>query len=447
MTWQPEPGGLDVAFQTYSETTAEDQPFFQADIAGTIAHVLGLQQVGLLPAHEVSQLVTALQRLAADGLQLDPRFEDVHMNIEAAITGQLGDLGKKLHTGRSRNDQVATAITIVARQGIAEAAHAACLLVEALTHQAAQHMETPWTAKTHLQPAQPATIGFLLTAHATRLQDQVVALLTAFDTLDESPLGSGAVAGSTLPLDPAYTAALLALAPPRNALLATGSRDAAKLTANAAAATGEVVASLCSDLLELFAAGQLELPPGTTTGSSLMPQKRNPDLLELARGKARALAGPAAAIQAVTSGLGLGYMRDFQVTKPHLVAAIRDLTATLRILASTTPGMAFFGAPWPEGITATDEAEALVASGTPFRDAYHAIAAKAQAAATGTPTEWLAPNPDLRATRGGPAPVAVRAQIDALFAHGADLAAACQEALAEAQVPFDLLTGAPEVAV
>ncbi len=441
MTWQPTPGAVDQDFLAYSETTKDDEPFLHADLAGTIAHVKGLHKAGLIGAHEEDALVTSLQDLAKHGLVLDPALEDVHMNIECHLTDALGTTGKKVHTGRSRNDQVATAITLVARHGLAEAAQAATLLAEALAHQATQHMETPWTATTHGQGAQPATIGFLLAAHAFRIQDQAVELLAAFDKVGESPLGCGAVAGTTLPLYPAYTADLLGLRPPRNALLATGCRDTVTTTVNVAAATGQVIAGLCTDLLALFGQGALTLPAGTTTGSSLMPQKKNPDILELARGKSHALAGPAAAVAAVTTGLGLGYMRDLQVVKPHLTMALGDLTSTLRLLAATVPGMTFAATPWAPGITATDEAEALVAQGVPFRDAYHQVAAKAQ----DPQAQWLAPDPARRASLGGPAPVQVREQIDALHASGSDLTEDCYYALQAAAKPFQLLHPMAEV--
>ena len=459
LLWQKPGVRIDARLQAFlaGEDVVLDREFFEFDIRASVAHAEGLQRIGLLTGEELGGLKRELAALADDFKRgvfvLDARHEDGHSAIEARLTERLGDAGRKIHTGRSRNDQVATCLVLHARQGLADVAVQAHRVAVALTAQAAAHAETPWVARTHGQPAQPATLGFLLAAHAFRFHALTSRLLQAFDAVGTSPLGSGAVAGSTLPLDPAFTARLLGLAPPQNALLATGGRDASLRTIQACGDVGLLTASLAQDLLDLFTAGHLDLPTGYTTGSSLMPQKRNPDALELVRGHGKALAGaPAAAVQLV-SGLGLGYMRDLQAIKPLQAQATMDAAATLAILADCIEGGTFhipadvLGAP---GITATDAVEALVAHGVPFRTAYEALAAAHHAVEEGEDLAMalqaqplpvkalqaalaaLKPDPTRRDTLGGPAPVQVRAQtttLDGLLTTQAKRLGAAQEAV------------------
>jgi argininosuccinate lyase len=319
--WSARTGsGLHPDLLAYSQTIEEDKPFLVHDLAGSSAHVLGLRKAGLLTRDEAAQLLAGLRAILreheAGTFTLQVELEDAHMNVEARLTAESGDVGRRLHTGRSRNDQVATCIVLYARAGLARLAQGLHALSESLARQAEANLETPWVARTHGLPAQPATVGFLLAAHAHRLQDAAKAALAAFEAVGESPLGSGAIGGSTLPLDPAHTASLMGLRAPRSALLATGTRDAVLLPCQVAQQAGLALASLSQDLIDLFKDGALRLPSGYTTGSSLMPQKRNPDALELARGRSKALAGPAAAVSAILAGMGLGYQRDFQLTKP-----------------------------------------------------------------------------------------------------------------------------------
>ncbi|MEA3190412.1 MAG: argininosuccinate lyase [Thermoplasmata archaeon] len=465
--WEARTGaGLHPDLLAYSETTQEDLPYLVHDLCGSSAHVLGLVRAGLLSKEEATQLLEGLRAIHRDveagAFRLDQDLEDAHMNIEARLTADLGDTGRRLHSGRSRNDQVATCIVLFARAGLAQLAQALHHLGAAVAQQAEAHRTTPWVARTHGLPAQPATLGFLLAAHAHRLQDAEAQALAAFDAVGESPLGSGAVAGSTLPLDPAFTARAMGLRAPRSALLATGTRDAVLEACAVAARTGVVVASLAQDLTTLFIDGRLRLPEGYTTGSSLMPQKRNPDALELARGRGKALGAPLAAVTAIVSGLGLGYQRDFQLTKPHLTAALGHAVATVELLVPLVSGMEATGKPDPAwtqpGIVATDVAEALVRAGMPFRSAYKAVAAAFAQVESGTPFQSaleaqglpapaleaalsaLTPDPARRATHGGPAPEAVAAALRQLAATAAALAARVATAQRAAEVPLDLLS-------
>lgn len=468
--WQARTGGgLHPDLLAYSQTIDEDKPFLIHDLAGSSAHVLGLVKAGLLTKAEAKQLLEGLRVILAaheaGSFALDVELEDVHMNIESRLTAQLGDVGRKLHSGRSRNDQVATCIVLYARQNVARLAQGLHALADALGTQAKAHLQSPWVARTHGQAAQPATFGWLLAAHAQRLQELSAKTLETFERIGESPLGSGAVAGSTLPLDPAYTAGLMGLRPPRSALLATGTRDVVLEGCLIAAHTGTVVASLAQDLIDAFGAGTLKLPGGYTTGSSLMPQKRNPDALELARGRGKALVGPLASVQGLLGGLGLGYMRDFQLSKPYLAAALTDACTTVELLAPLVQGMTYDAkagsgpADWAKpGIVATDVAEALVKAGLPFRTAYGIVAAAFAQVESGKsfqaalesqklPADQLEaalgalqPDPARRATLAGPAPQRVTEALAAFTARQATLGAAVAKAQRAAEAPFDLLS-------
>ncbi len=434
--WSARTGtGLDKAFQAFSSSIQEDAAFLQHDLIGSIAHVRGLAHAGLLTPEECNDLVNALQALLAsskDGsFTLDPDLEDVHMNIESAITAQLGDTGRKLHTGRSRNDQVATCIVLYAREHLATIAAGCSAVAKVLATQAELHASTPWVARTHGQPAQPATLGFLLSAHAWRFADAAQQILWTGRHISVSPLGSGAIAGSTLPLDPAYTADLMGLEPPMNALLGAGTRDVVTSVLQCTTKVAHCLSSLAEDLFGLASKGAVAFPSGLTTGSSLMPQKRNPDAIELVRGKARGLLGHEAAVHAIVLPLGLGYVRDLQVVKPHLVAACQDTHACLEIIHACIAGASFKAAVLAQdlalpGIGATDAAEALVAHGVPFRTAYHIVAAAHLEGVDPTATIMACDAPEAakmaaiaalqgdamaRDTLGGPAPVAVDASL------------------------------------
>jgi argininosuccinate lyase len=468
--WQARTGsGLHPDLLAYSETTKEDLPFVVHDLAGSSAHVLGLVKAGLLTKPEAKQLLTGLRALLkaheAGTFALPVELEDVHMAIESRLTAELGDVGRKLHSGRSRNDQVATCIVLYARQNTARLAQGLHALAGALATQAKAHAKSPWVARTHGQAAQPATFGWLLAAHAFRLQALADKALESFERIGESPLGSGAVAGSTLPLDPAFTAGLMGLRAPRSALLATGTRDVVLEGCLLASHAGTVLASLAQDLLDAFGAGSLKLPAGYTTGSSLMPQKRNPDALELARGRGKALAGPLASVQGILGGLGLGYMRDFQLSKPHLAAALGDACATAELLAPLVEGMAYdpkaasVAADWSKpGIVATDVAEALVKAGLPFRTAYGIVASafaevekgksfqsaleaqKLPAGQLDAALSALQPDPSRRATFGGPAPERVLEALAGFSARAKTQSTAVAAAQKAAETPFLLLS-------
>ncbi len=394
--------------QSLADSTPEDAHFLPFDIQGSIAHVWGLHKAGLLHDEEAAQLIKALQAVPED-LHLDPSLEDVHMNLEAYLHKAVGPLAKKIHTGRSRNDQVATCINLYARTGLHTIGNRVVALMETLQAQIEANQKTAWVAKTHGKPAQPATIAFLLHAHLSRWVAFSQDLEHVAKQCNQSALGSGAIAGSTLPLDPAFTAGLLGMKPPTNAMAATGTRDTITKVTQLTAFGGALIADLAQDLLQIPEA----IASQHTTGSSLMPHKRNPDALELLRGHGKALFGAAATVHGVTAGMGLGYDRDLQVTKVPLLTleTLADLVTLMEeVVRCATFTSADLGDP---GLLATDLAEALVKEGMPFRDAYAAVAQVYGLVEDGVPFEEavkslpfelvsLCADPMVRTTLGAP---------------------------------------------
>lgn len=458
----------------FSQSVEEDAQLLAVDLAGSVAHTLGLQAAGLVTQKEAYQLVDGLQTLwqqAQQGaFELDPELEDVHMNTEAALAEEIGPLAAKLHTGRSRNDQVALDLTLITRLGLAELSGDLLAAAQALAEQAKAHVGTPWVAKTHGQPAQPATLGFLLHAHALRFSDLAQEALALFDQLDESPLGSGAVAGSTLPLQPAHTADLLGLTPPRNALLSTSDRTPSLQVCQLVQTIGLTCASLAQELVDLAEAGAISLPSGYTTGSSLMPHKANPDSLELARASGKQMGTPLAELSQVLAGLPLGYHRDLQLAKPPLLEALSAPGPVLGILTDVVQGLTVHPAVLEAqqeapGIESTDVAEALVAGGMAFRQAYTLVAEAMAQVSQGTPLDEalasqglddgqlqaaldvLPLDPAHRATLAGPAPHQVTDQLDQLDQAMAATDAQLDQAKAQARQPLELLTTTPETLV
>lgn len=436
------------SFLEYSQSLTDDLPFLLDDLCGSIAHVAGLYGAGLMTPEDAEHLIRGLQNLAARHKQGQweptPALEDIHMNIEAALEEHCSGVAGRLHTGRSRNDQVATAIVLHARRRLHAFAQALDGLTKQLIACAQEHLHTPWTARTHDQAAQPATLAFLLAAHAVRANRATDRVLKALDEQNECPLGAGAVAGSTLPLQPEIPAGLLGLKPLENALVATGTRDTAHAALAATTQAAPVLAGLATDLLRLHAHGQYDPPGPLTTGSSLMPHKRNPDALELARAHANRLPVHQDTVLRVTLPLSLGYHRDLQLVKPSLVEALNEAIDTTKILIEHLEPGAFHATPEngldpakEQAIRATDAVEALVTQGIPFRTAYHLLAEAAHTSedlhlplsqtlpsvleAHGIQTEGiecavnaLGAGPENRKTRGGPATQRVQQTLDRL---------------------------------
>jgi argininosuccinate lyase len=380
-------------------SVAFDQKLWRQDIAGSRAHAAMLAHVGIIAAADEAAIDAGLSAIAAEieagRFPWDEALEDVHMNIEARLAERIGDAGRRLHTARSRNDQVATDFRLWVRDAI-DALHAQITdLMRALAERAAEYAASPMPGFTHLQTAQPVTFGHHLLAYVEMFARDRGRLLDCRRRLNESPLGAAALAGTSFPIDRAMTAAALGFDRPcANSLDAVSDRDFA-LEFLAAAAIASVHLSRFAEEIVVWCSapfGFVKLSDAFTTGSSIMPQKKNPDAAELTRAKTGRVAGALVALLMVMKGLPLAYAKDMQEDK----APVFDATAALGLALAATAGMvrdlqadtarmrAMAGAGYS---TATDLADWLVrVAGLPFRTAHHVtgrLVARAEAAGVG----------------------------------------------------------------
>jgi argininosuccinate lyase len=384
-------GPPDPAMWAYTSSLAVDRRLWRQDVAGSRAHVRALVAAGVLDDGEGKLLLDGLAEVAreldAGTFAFTAADEDVHTAVERRLTELVGPAGGKLHTGRSRNDQVATDLYLWLKDATATAVEAVAGLVDALARTAHAHPDAVLPGLTHLQPAQPVLWGFQLAAHGFALVRDLGRLQDAGRRADTSPLGAGALAGSSFPLDPAATATDLGFAAAfDNAMDATADRDAvAELLA--AAAIAMVHASRLAEDVTLWAGrGWVRLPDAWATGSSMLPQKRNPDVAELVRGRAGTVLGRLAGLLATLKGVPLAYARDLQEDKAAAFEAVDTLVASMGALAGLVAGLepdrARMLADARAGeSTAVDLAEALVRAGVPFREAHAAVAAAVRLAA------------------------------------------------------------------
>jgi argininosuccinate lyase len=364
-----------------------DQRLARDDIAGSRVHVRMLGHVGLLDATEVSRVLDALNTVArelGDGsFTFAPGDEDIHTAVERRVTELAGPAGAKLHTGRSRNDQVATDLRLYAKRELTAVAARVLTLQETLLTLATDAGDEYLPGYTHLQRAQPVLLAHHFLAHGWALARDVDRLLDARRRLDVSPLGAGALAGSSLPLDPDFSARELGFAARfENSLDAVSDRDfvaeglfALTLLAVHLSRIGEEFVLWSSDEF-----GFVRLDDAYSTGSSMLPQKKNPDIAELARGKAGRLIGDLTGLLATLKGLPLAYNRDLQEDKEPFFDAVDQirlgLSAITGMLATSTfQGDRMRAAADSPAAAATDLAEFLVAKGMPFREAHAVVGA------------------------------------------------------------------------
>ena len=384
-------GPPDPAMWAYTSSLAVDRRLWRQDVAGSRAHVRALVAAGVLDEGEGKLLLDGLaevaRELGAGTFAWSETDEDVHTAVERRLTELVGPAGGKLHTGRSRNDQVATDLHLWLKEADATAVEAVAGLIDALARTAHAHPDAVLPGLTHLQPAQPVLWGFQLAAHGFALVRDLGRLQDAGRRADVCPLGAGALAGSSFPLDPAATATDLGFAAAfDNAMDATADRDAvAELLA--ATAIAMVHASRLAEDATLWAGrGWVRLPDAWATGSSMLPQKRNPDVAELVRGRAGTVLGRLAGLLATLKGVPLAYARDLQEDKAAAFEAVDTLVASMGALAGLVAGLepdrARMLADARAGeSTAVDLAEALVRAGVPFREAHAAVAAAVRLAA------------------------------------------------------------------
>ncbi|MCX6391492.1 MAG: argininosuccinate lyase [Actinobacteria bacterium] len=411
-------GGLHPDVLALTQSLDIDQRLLPYDVAASQAHVRMLGRQGIIPAAEAAQIEDALGQVTIDDGATD---EDVHSLIERQLVAMLGDTGRRVHAGRSRNDQVATAFRLWCRAHAYRLQLAVADLQQALLGVAERDGTTVLPAFTHLQRAQPVPLAHHVAAHAWALQRDVGRFVAAQDAANVSPLGAGALAGSSLPLDPAGVADDLGMRTSFvNSLDAVSDRDfAADLLY--ACALCLVHCSRMGEELILWTSqefGWAALADDVATGSSMMPQKKNPDVAELARGRSGTAIGRLTGLLATMKGLPLTYNRDLQEDKEGVFAQVDATIGVLRLLQLAYEGLTIDAAKMraaaADGTTvATDVAEALVRGGMPFRDAHTEVATRI---AAGERFDSPTPEEAIAARQGPGMPGRVNEQLTELTA-------------------------------
>jgi argininosuccinate lyase len=372
------------ALLAYTVSLPFDRRLWRDDIAGSRAHVGGLHRAGLLTDDEIERILAALdqveQELSTDAFTFLPSDEDIHTAVERRVTELAGPAGAKLHTARSRNDQVATDLRLWCKRELMEVARLVVALEEVLFARAQDAGDVYLPGYTHVQRAQPVLLAHHLLAHAWALSRDVDRLVATVERLDVSPLGAGALAGTSLPIDPAATAAALGFGDVfANSLDAVSDRDFVAEALFDLAMVGLHLARLGEEWVlwtsEEF--GFARLDDAYATGSSMLPQKKNADIAELARGKSGRLIGNLTGLLATLKGLPLAYNRDLQEDKEPLFDSVEQVSLALVAMAGMIETATFVpermrAAADSETTGATDLAEWLVVRGTPFREA-HAV--------------------------------------------------------------------------
>jgi len=388
--------------QQFGESISYDWRLFPHDIAGSIAHARAQKNAGLLTGDEFSQIEAGLLAIRADiesgNFEFKTSLEDIHMNIEAELTRRIGPAGAKLHTARSRNDQVATDTRLYCRTAITEIACALASLQRALLDRAERYAATVIPGYTHLQRGQPVTAGHHFLAYVEMLERDKSRLADCAKRLNISPLGSGALAGSTINLDRRAIAAELGFdGVTTNSMDAIADRDYIAELLFVISLCGIHLSRLSEDLI-LWCSAEfafVSLSDAHTTGSSLMPQKKNPDVCELTRGKTGRLVGNLMNLLVALKGLPLTYNRDLQEDKPPLFDSIDTLLLTLAVNTEMIAAMELreancHAAASDPMLLATDLADYLVKKGIPFRHAHELVGkAVAEAIRTATPLDQL----------------------------------------------------------
>ena len=387
-----------------------DNELLPYDIRASIGHAQGLGAIGVLTSRDVERLVAELKRLEArwqnGKFRTRPEDEDGHTAIELALTKKLGDLGKKIHTGRSRNDQVIAALRLWAKDRLRVVSDAALDLAHALLGLARRGEKLPMPGYSHTRRAMLSSVGLWAGAHAEAIADDMPFLAAGYALTDRSPLGSAAGYGVPLPMNRELVASAAGFGRVQENVLAVqnarGRMEAAVLSALSLLML--TVNRLATDIVWFSAEefGFIRLPDRFTTGSSIMPQKKNPDVFELARGAFAIVSGCEQQARMVLLGLPSGYNRDLQLTKEPFMRGVGHAHATLAVLSHVVPHLEFdekrCRAACTADLFATDEALRRVSAGMPFRDAYRQVAELAG--------EWKVPDLDvalrLRGHLGGP---------------------------------------------
>ena len=376
---------LDAIAARFSASVDVDGRLWRQDIDGSIAHVRMLAAESILSADDAERIVSGLERIAASieagEFDWDAAKEDVHMNIEAALTEAIGEAGGRLHTGRSRNDQVATDMRLWTREACGRITDDIDGLLDVLVDQAEAHLDFLMPGYTHLQRAQPLRLSHHLLAWAEMLERDRGRLVDAAQRMNESPLGAAALAGTTFPVNREATAESLGFdRPMRNSLDAVSSRDFL-LEAVSALAICSVHLSRIAEELVLWSSQEfafMQMSDAFTTGSSIMPQKKNPDMPELVRGKTGRVVGSLVNLIVMLKGLPLAYNRDLQEDKAPVFEAFDTVHDCLAVLSCAIASASFDRARMTAALSngfldATEVADWLAARGVAFREAHHVM--------------------------------------------------------------------------
>ena len=375
----------DVETYTVGRDREMDMYLARYDVLGSLAHIVMLQSIELLTADELSILTSELRKIYAEieegQFEIEDGIEDVHSEVELLLTKRLGDVGKKIHSGRSRNDQVLVDLRLFIRSAIEELVSHVAMLFHTLTEQSEKYKNVLMPGYTHLQVAMPSSFGLWFGAYAESLADDLRLLLAAYDVNNRNPLGSAAGYGSSFPLNRTMTTELLGFASPAyNVVYAQMGRGktervVSQAIANIAATVSKLAFDACLYNSQNF--GFIKLADEYTTGSSIMPHKKNPDVLELTRAKCNKLQSLPYQMTLITNNLPSGYFRDLQLTKEEFLPAFDEINSILdmvnammqkvkvneNILDDTRYDLMF----------SVEEVNRLAADGMPFRDAYKKV--------------------------------------------------------------------------
>lgn len=384
--WQKNTNATEAVSQfTVGNDQAFDLQLAPFDVLGSLAHVKMLGKVGLLSTTEMDSLVKALQALypitKEKGFTLDPDCEDIHSQVEWMLTKQLGDTGKKIHTARSRNDQVLVDLKLFLREEIKQTVEGLTVLFACLQQQSEKYKEDLLPGYTHLQLAMPSSFGLWLGAYAESLCDDLIGLESAFQIVNKNPLGSAAGYGSSFPIDRSYTTKLLGFADLHyNVVYAQMSRGKTeRVVAQALAGIAETLSRFSMDAC-LYMNQQFDFisfPQELTTGSSIMPHKKNPDVFEIVRGQCNRIKALPNEIMLLTTNLPSGYHREMQLLKEHLFPAFTTLRHCMQMLTVMLEAIVIKKDILQDAryqpLFSVEAVNKLVQEGVPFRDAYRQV--------------------------------------------------------------------------
>ena len=372
----------DTLVNDFNSSITFDARMYKEDIAGSIAHATMLGKQGIIEEHEAEKIIEGLKVILADidagQVEFSLENEDIHMNIETMLTQRIGDTGKRLHTGRSRNDQVAVDFRLYVKQEIPKIINMVLDLEQVLIKKAEANLETVMPGYTHMQRAQPTTFAHYMMAYANMLRRDVTRLEDCLERMDECPLGAGALATSTYPVDRFQTAAALGFAKPTdNSMDSVSDRDFA-IEFLSACSILMMHLSRFSEEIILWCSWEfkyVELDDAYSTGSSIMPQKKNPDVAELVRGKTGRVYGSLVTLLTVMKALPLAYNKDMQEDKECVFDAIDTVEMCLPVFTAMLDTLTVLpknmrAAASGGFINATDCADYLTKKGMPFREAY-----------------------------------------------------------------------------